>query len=220
MNARRCLSMSLLAAIVAVALPSGVAAHPHVLVDAKSEVVFDAKGRMTSVRQIWQFDPAFSAFAMQGLDANGDGELSDAELQPLAKVNVDSLKEYDFFTFLTVGDKELDFVQPTEYWLELHGDRLTLFYDLPLKKPVAVGPKTTLEVFDPEYFVAFTFVEKDPVILDGAPKGCSAVYHPPHELDDQTMAILGSIPQDQRELPPELADAAAGLANLAEIKCP
>jgi ABC-type uncharacterized transport system substrate-binding protein len=220
MTDRRHLSIGFIAAIVAVALPSSLAAHPHVLVDAKSEVVFDAEGRMKSVRQSWRFDPAFSAYAVQGLDTDGDGEYSEAELKPLAKVNVESLKEFDFFTYLTIGDNELDFVEPKEYWLEIHGDQLTLFYDLPLKAPIAVGPKTTLEVFDPEYFVAFTFVEKNPVILDGAPAGCNAVYHPPHELDDQTMALLGAQPKDQRELPPELADAAAGLANLATITCP
>ena len=90
--------------LVAAALPA--AAHPHVFVDAKAEIVFDKAGRMTAVRHIWQFDEAFTAFAIQGLDANNDGKLSDAELQPLAKVNVDSLKEYDFFTYLTVGEKD------------------------------------------------------------------------------------------------------------------
>jgi ABC-type uncharacterized transport system substrate-binding protein len=201
-------------------LPSAATAHPHVLVDAKSEVVFDGDGRMKSVRQVWRFDPAFSSYAIQGLDADGDGTYSDEELKPLAKINVESLKEFDFFTYLTVGDNELDFVEPQEYWLELHGDQLTLFYNLPLKEPIAVGPKTTLEVFDPEYFVAFTFVQEGPVTLAEAPEGCSAVYHPPRELDDQTMALLGALPQDQRELPPELAGAAADLANVAEIKCP
>jgi ABC-type uncharacterized transport system substrate-binding protein len=175
---------------------------------------------MKSVRQVWRFDPAFSSYAIQGLDADGDGTYSDEELKPLAKINVESLKEFDFFTYLTVGDNELDFVEPQEYWLELHGDQLTLFYNLPLKEPIAVGPQTTLEVFDPEYFVAFNFVKDGPVTLGSAPAGCSAVYHPPRELDDQTMALLGALPQDQRELPAELSGAAADLANVAEIKCP
>ncbi len=220
MTVRRHLSIAFAAGTALALLPSGAAAHPHVLVDAKSEVVFDADGRMKSVRQVWRFDPAFSSYAIQGLDTDGDGTYSDEELKPLAKINVDSLKEFDFFTYLTVGDNELDFVQPQEYWLELHGDQLTLFYNLPLKEPIAVGPKTTLEVFDPDYFVAFTFVKEGPVTLDSAPAGCTAVYHPPKEIDDQTMAVLSARPQDQRELPPELAAAAADLANLAEIKCP
>jgi ABC-type uncharacterized transport system substrate-binding protein len=199
--------------------PLAASAHPHVLVDAKAELVFSPDGRMEAVRHIWQFDEAFTAFAIQGLDANGDGKLSDDELKPLAKVNVDSLKEYNFFTVLTVGKNRQVFVPPKEYWLEFHGGRLTLFYTLPLKTPVAMTAKATLEVFDPEYFVAFTFVKKDPIHLDGAPAQCAAVYHPPHDLDAQTMATLAAIPQDQRDLPPELVDAAAGLANLFTVSC-
>jgi len=211
------------AALLATAGVAGVAAtasaHPHVLVDAKSEIVFDAEGRMSAVRHVWQFDPAFSEYAIQGLDENGDGELSAAELQPLAKVNVESLQEFDFFTYLAIDGKELEFLEPQEYWLELRGGGLTLFYALPLKTPVAVASDTTLEVFDPEYFVAFTFVEDDPVTLVDAPTNCSATYHPPGEIDAQTMAMLGALPQDQRELPPELSGAADDLANIAEIKC-
>ena len=84
---------------------------------------------------------------------------------------------------------------------------------------MAVGAKTTLEVFDPEYFVAFTFLKNKAVTLDDAPAGCTAIYHPPKELDAQTMAMLAAIPVDQHDLPPALADAAAGLANLITVSC-
>ena len=109
---------------------------------------------------------------------------------------------------------------PTEYWLEFHGGRLTLFYTLPLKTPVAIHGKATLEVFDPEYFVAFTFPKKKAVTLSDAPAGCTAEYHPPRMLDATTMAKLSAIPVDQHDLPPELQDAAAGLANLISLDCP
>ncbi len=209
-----------IAALLAVAVAGPAAAHPHVFVDARSEIVFDKAGAITAVRHIWQFDEAFTAFAIQGLDADNDGKLSDAELKPLAKVNVDSLKEYDFFTWLRQGRKSFPFVPPTEYWLEFHGGRLTLFFTLPLKKPVAIHGKATLEVFDPEYFVAFTFPQHQAVTLSDAPAGCKAEYHPPHMLDNATMAKLSAIPVDQHDLPPELQDAAAGLANLIVLQCP
>jgi ABC-type uncharacterized transport system substrate-binding protein len=195
-------------------------AHPHVFVDARAEIVFDAAGEITSVRHIWQFDEAFTAFAIQGLDTNNDGKLSDDELAPLAKVNVDSLKEYEFFTWLRAGGRKYAFVPPTEYWLEFHGGRLTLFYTLPLKAPVPVKGKATLEVFDPEYFVAFTFPKDRAVTMNGAPAGCTAAYHPPAELDATTMSQLSAIPADQHDLPTELQDAAAGLANLIAVNCP
>lgn len=208
-----------LALIAATVAGSAAEAHPHVFVDAKAEIVFDGEGRIAALRNIWQFDEAFTAFAVQGLDADNDGKLTDDELKPLAKVNIDSLKEFDFFTWLTVGGTSFKFVTPTEYWLEFHGSRLTLFYTLPLETPAKVGPKTTIEVFDPEYFVAFTFIKKDPVRLDGAPAGCSAVYKPPGELDAATMAVIGSIPVDQPDLPADLQAAASVLANLILVTC-
>lgn len=211
--------LAFLGALIALAWPNAVFAHPHVLVDAKSEVVFDAAGQLASVRQVWRFDVAFSAYAIQGLDTDGDGEYSGKELEPLAKINVDSLKEFDFFTFLTVGNKTLDFVDPQEYWLEFDGEQLTLYFDLPLTAPVNVAANTTLEVYDPEYFVAFEFVKDDPIVLTGAPDSCSAVYIPPKALDDQTMAMLSALPQDQRELPTDLAGAGVDLANITRISC-
>jgi ABC-type uncharacterized transport system substrate-binding protein len=218
MSQNRILLSALALAALVPAAPAH--AHPHVLVDAKSEILFDAKGRMAAVRHAWQFDEAFSAYAMQGLDTNNDGQMSEEELKPLAKVNVESLQDFDFFTYLTVDDKDIKFVPPTEYWLELRGDRLTLFYSLPLKEPTKVGKKTILEVYDPEYFVAFTFVKDDPIAVIDAPAGCAAVYHPPVGVDDQTMAMLGALPADQRQLPPELAGAADELANTVTVSCP
>src|SRR6187402_1997470 len=89
-----------LIALLALALPA--VAHPHVFVTVNAELIFDAEGRIKAVGNVWQFDDAFSAFATEGLDADGDGKLGDAELQPLAKINVESLLEFGYFTFLTV----------------------------------------------------------------------------------------------------------------------
>lgn len=195
-------------------------AHPHVFVDAKVDVVFDASGRLSAVRNTWQFDEGFSQFAIEGNDTNGDGNLSAEELQSLAKINVESLEEYGFFTHLSVGEAEAPLRPPTVYGLAFDGSRLTLSYTLPLATPVAVDSETRLEVFDPQYFVAFAFSAQTPVSLVDAPAGCSAAHHEPEELDNSTMNVLSQIPMDQRSLPPYLAEATKSLANYVVLGCP
>jgi ABC-type uncharacterized transport system substrate-binding protein len=202
----------------AVLLPNAALAHPHVWVTAKEEAMF-ADGKLAAIRHVWQFDKDFTDYAVLGLDANNDGKISDAELEPLARVNVEALSEFAFFTYLSVDGKRVAFLKPSEYWLEFHEARLTLFYTLPLETPAAIGARATLEVFDPEYFVAFAVDSADDVTLGGAPAGCSAAYRPPQSIDPTTMAMLGSIPMGQRELPADLRQAASALANLITISC-
>jgi len=203
---------------------SPAAAHPHVFVDAKAEVVFDAKGRITAIRNIWRFDDAYSAFASQGLDKNGDGKLSVEELQPLADLNVKSMPDYAFFTFLTAGDKDIDFDAPVEYWLQADDDNiLTLYFTLPTKGPVEIrGLPAKLEIYDPTYFVAFDFVDNkfEPLTLVNPPKGCTFKVFRPEQLDATTAATLAQIPADQRSIPSDLQSITSDLTNGADISCP
>ena len=200
-------------------LPTIALAHPHVWVDSATEVLFD-HGRMTGVRHHWRFDEAFSEFASQGLDTNKDGRLSRDELQPLAKINVDSLKEYDFFTVVNKGDYEAGFADPQDYWLEKDNDRLILHFTLPLARPLDVRGTIAMEIYDPEYFVAFTLPNREAVILDDAPPGCTLAVTPGKKPDTSAAAMLATIGADQRELPDSMKALTTGIENSATVTCP
>jgi ABC-type uncharacterized transport system substrate-binding protein len=209
------------AALALAGLAGAAAAHPHVFVDVRTELVFDDKGQAAAVRHVWRFDDAFSAFASQGLDTDGDGTLTREELQPLAKVNVESLKEYDYFTFLSIGGKRAGFKIPTEYWLTFQDGYLTLFFTMPLVQPVKV-PKEGLriDVFDPTYFVDFTLVKDDPFLLVHNPPGCTLEVKPKGEPDAAAAAVLGQIPATEREIPSGLQAITRELANTIQVRCP
>lgn len=197
-----------------------VHAHPHVFVEARSELVFDDQQRIEAVRHIWRFDDAFTAFAIQGLDEDGDGTLSQEELQPLAKVNVDSLKEYEYFTALFVGEAEVAFSKPQEYWLDFADGRLTLFYTLPVEEPLLMdAQEAELQVYDPEYFVAFEMTEKDPFVLVDAGSTCQMQVERPEELDYSTAQALAQIPSSVRDLPKQFFQVTQTLANTAKVRC-
>src|SRR5580692_11446000 len=73
-------------------------AHPHVWVTMTTELIYAPDGSATGVRHAWTFDDMYSSFATQGIAAKTKGEFTREELQPLAQLNVESLKEYDYFT--------------------------------------------------------------------------------------------------------------------------
>ena len=101
-------------------------------------MVYAPDGSITGVRHAWTFDDMFSTFATQGLESKQKGVFTREELQPLAKVNVESLKEYDFFTYAKANGKKTTFTDPVEYHLEFKDSVLTLHFLLPFKTPMKV----------------------------------------------------------------------------------
>jgi ABC-type uncharacterized transport system substrate-binding protein len=170
----------LLLACVFVAVGGDANAHPHVWVTVKSEVVYAADGSVTGVRHAWTFDDMFSAFATQGIDSKKKGEFTREELAPLAEVNVTSLKEFDFFTNAKADGKKAAFNEPVDYYLEYKDNVLILNFTLPLKAPVK-SKNLQVEIYDPTYFVDFSFAENDPVALKNAPAACKLAFARPND---------------------------------------
>jgi ABC-type uncharacterized transport system substrate-binding protein len=170
MHTMRCLLGWGLAA--AMMLAAGAAqAHPHVWITATSELLYAADGSITGVRHAWTFDDMFSAYAVQGLESKTKGAYTREELTPLAQTNVESLKEYAYFTFARADGKKERFQEPVDYFLDYKDTVLTLHFTLPLKNPVKPR-QLMLEVFDRSFFIDFQMAKDNPVKLVGAPAGC------------------------------------------------
>ena len=135
------------------------------------------------VRDTWRFDPEYTSFVTQGLDANKDGTLRPDELAGLAAENTANLAEFGYFTKLKVGGKDQAFADPKEPAMRVEDRALVLSFLLPLKTPVQQGRGVAaLEVYDPTYFVAFSFAEG---LRRGDPRGRAAGLcrhgHPPED---------------------------------------
>jgi ABC-type uncharacterized transport system substrate-binding protein len=190
--------LRLLAAVAFIAAGISIAlSHPHVATTVRSELVFGKDGAITGIRYAWTFDEFFSEFATQGLDANKDGVFSREELAELAKVNVETLQESDYFTFGKSGEGKLAFGQPTDYWLEYKEKLLTLHFTLPVKAG-AQKDGVSLDVFDPTYYVAFSFAQENPVKLTGAPANCSFDVKRPAQVSapQRPESFFNSLPGD------------------------
>jgi ABC-type uncharacterized transport system substrate-binding protein len=205
-------------ALAALALFTAAAqAHPHVWVTMKSEVVYGADGVATGIRHAWTFDDMFSTYATQGLESKEKGKFSREELAPLAKVNIESLKEYDYFTYATADGNKTPMTDPAEgYWLDYNDQVLTLNFTLPFKTPVKAR-QLKVDIFDPSIFVDFSFDKKSPVQLVGAPPGCKLDVALPREMTFAEGKKLSEIPPDQKNTTMAFG---AEFANKILVNCP
>ena len=132
-------------------------------VTASATVLYD-HNTITGLQQAWTFDEFYTQQAIEGLDKNGDGKYDRQELSELAQVNMDGLKEFNYFTVAKLGDADLKFKPPVDYWLEYNDQKiLTLHFTLPLEKPVpAEATGFAFSVSDPSYFIAFDLAKRTP----------------------------------------------------------
>ncbi|MBL8588626.1 MAG: DUF1007 family protein [Methylobacteriaceae bacterium] len=168
------------AALAATLLAGPGLAHPHVWVVVKSQIVFDASGKIAAIRHAWTFDEMYSAFQTQGLAKDGK-KATRADMADLAKLQAEQLAEFDFFTVAKAAGRKQGYGTPTEVSLEEGDDKLvTLRFTLPLKETASAGRAFALQVYDPSYFVSFEYDKTGAVTLDGAPAGCTVnIVQPP-----------------------------------------
>ncbi|MFA5955303.1 DUF1007 family protein [Hyphomicrobium sp.] len=178
-------------ALAALVVPAS--AHPHMWVTYEMTVDYD-NGAVTGVDHVWSFDDSYAAMALEGLDTNNDGKYDQHELEPLLKVNMDGLKEFNYFTVAKLGEEQLAFSAPSGAHLEYVNGVLRLFFHLSLAKPVlADADGLTFAVFDPSYFIDFEPEQTNAVKLASAPAGCFAtVLDPDAEKQDEQAKKLGA----------------------------
>lgn len=206
----------LLTALLTLTFGGLAQAHPHVWVTMHTELVYAPDGSITGIRHAWSFDDMFSTFATQGLESKEKGKLTREELAPLAKVNVDSLKEYDYFTYATADGKKAELTDPTsDYWLDYADQVLTLNFTLPFKAPVK-AKELKIEIYDPTIFVDFSFAKEKPAQLIGAPK-CKLDVELPREMTFAEGKKLSEIPADQKNTTMAWG---AQFANKLLVHCP
>ncbi|MFO1126642.1 MAG: DUF1007 family protein [Methylocystis sp.] len=204
--------------LFAAAMGIGTAsAHPHVWVVVRSEVVFAPDGKIAGVRHAWEFDEMYSAYAVQGLGKDGKPPTRE-ELAPIAKTNVESLAEFDFFTFAKQNGAKLAFKQPENVTLDANDKKIvTMRFFLPLETPVAAKKPFSFQVYDPTYFVSFGLEKQNAVTLADAPAGCSLSLVEPAPLvatDNQKLSEAFF-----QNMSPG-ADFGVKLATRAIVACP
>jgi ABC-type uncharacterized transport system substrate-binding protein len=160
-------------ALAGTTLPA--AAHPHVWILAWSDVVFDDQGRIVAINVEWEFDEFYSAVALEGLDANGDGRYDTSELQGLAAENMASLSDFNYLMNVQVDGAAVEFGTVSEFGSNHRDPYLTLHFQVPLAEPVDPRVATfAYRVYDPSFYIAIDYKDAEAVKVVGtAPEPCA-----------------------------------------------
>jgi ABC-type uncharacterized transport system substrate-binding protein len=211
----------LLLSLGAGSLPTPALAHPHIWVTVSADLTFNDQGYVDGVNQSWTFDDGYTQFVLDGLDTNGDGVFGSAELDPVTKNNLVTLREYDFFTALRAGGVLQKVRDATDYGQIYSNGKLEMHFHVPLETPV--DPRqggVTLKIYDPDFFIDFEYAAEEPVAALGPmPSGCRLEIRPaPTGAQlDQTRAMLATKGTDWS--PENGEDFGAMFARPVQVTC-
>lgn len=156
-------------------------AHPHVWTDMTISVLFNDDGSVTGLRQTWLFDDFYTAYAVEGMDTDGDGQPDPDKLVEIMNENMKHLKNYGYFTEITSDGNILPIKPVTEMSTRMQDNRLEMTFVTALQEPVATDKDVAYAIFDPTYYVEMLHAETDkPILLEGAPENCRSSLKAPN----------------------------------------
>ena len=142
-------------------------AHPHVFVTASAELEVE-DGALARITQSWRFDLFFSQVLISDFDQNRSGTLEGIEVEQMSEIVFGSLKDYSYFTWLTVADGYQTFGDATDIEVVVEDGELLFNFSVPLAEPMDMrGKAAVLSLYDPTIYVD-VYVPDDGFSLRGA----------------------------------------------------
>lgn len=209
------------ALLIATGLASQAAAHPHVWIKVKTQLVTE-RGALVGLKHTWVFDESWLAVQLEEHDKDKDGRLTPEELKPLAEESRQTLDMFKSFTVVRAGGTLVRAVKPRDVAISYHGDVLGMSFTVSLARPVALKGDVLLEVYDAGYFSSFSFEGADAVSFEGAaPEGCTVVagVEPsPQQMRDYRQMLKEIGPELTKPFTPKSAAISCAATPIAKVE--
>ncbi|MFH6781796.1 MULTISPECIES: DUF1007 family protein [Methylobacterium] len=207
-----------LAAVAMLCGGAGAAlAHPHVWVQARAELVLDARRNLTAIRESWTFDPEYSAFAVLNLDAKRDGVPDPDKLDAMAVERLEAMAETAYFTTAKLNGRPLALKAGPAPKARFSQGRLTLDFTLVPQGPAGPVRNLVLSFDDPDFYVAFGLPPGEPVTLSGSPDCVLKLNRPARQAKEGEQLIPDA---EATGTPGAAAAAAADYVGRLLVACP
>jgi ABC-type uncharacterized transport system substrate-binding protein len=199
-------------------LSVSVHAHPHNWIFLNSSFVLDDNARLVQVKQAWEFDMYYSLMTHADL-LNEFGEEMTG-LKATADSMIRNLKDYEYFSKLSLDGSKIDLGVPKAYKLytkEKEGQMvLELEMTFDMASALDIENKTLAwQVFDPTYFIAMNHATENNIeIIGGNATECSKELKFP-EPSDELIDYAQSLDRTQKNTD----GLGASFAETAFINC-
>ena len=198
-------------------VPTAASAHPHEFVSMKITALFDGEGRVSGMRYNWVFDEFFSAYALEGQDANGNGKSEPEEQVALMEEILGNIGKIDYFTAFDGNGLVPKLVSAKGVKAAMQGRQFDMTFDVTFDAPVSPTKDKPLRyaIYDDEFYIAMTHDGGlSGVTLADAPEGCGAQLVEP-DPDEDLEAFAASLGRDESGGP----NLGAAFAEWVGIEC-
>ncbi|MCR9111405.1 DUF1007 family protein [Marivita sp. XM-24bin2] len=163
-----------------IAAPLG--AHPHIFVETALRFEINDDREVTGVTVTWTYDDFFTLLILEdyGLDSDGDGTLTDAELDTLFGFDLIEWPEgFEGDLYVYANGEKIEMPRPRPIGIAVEDGYITAthYRDIP---PVAVEAIEVLQ-YDPTYYVSYD-VSQGVSLTD---PGCTATVTDPDQAAAQ-----------------------------------
>ncbi|WP_029681025.1 DUF1007 family protein [Thioalkalivibrio sp. AKL19] len=184
--------------VLGLSLPAAALAHPHAWIDLRVGLVFNDAGELVRMDQSWRIDPTYSHMLLEDLTGQLDGDIDiDRALEHAAERMRENLAGHDYFTELSLDDRDLDVPPAENARLTLEERRLHLRFEIPLADhDITAGDAFTYRVYDPEYWIEILHDPDDIVFVENRP-GCEVAITEPRP-DPQLIRYAATLERQDR----------------------
>ena len=160
---KRTLTLGLLLGVLCA---SPVLAHPHVFINNKMTLLFDA-GTLKGMSFRWEFDEMFTAMILADFKPQADGTFPPKVASGIKTFAFDNLENYHYFLVFYEGKKQLAKIKIEQFTPSVTSDKKMVYsFFVPLDLPVTAAEQTVrVTVYDDSYFVAFDIMHVEDVTV-------------------------------------------------------
>ena len=172
--------------------------HPHAWIDLESKAVIDAEGNLVAVEQTWLFGPFYSGFILADIDTT-DSVAVTRDLREIARQNLTSLREYDYFTVVQADGRDQVISDVETFETGVIDGRIYLKIEARLASPVPLqNSAVRYAIYDPTYYVEILHTQgSEPAVQTASDNRCAATLTTPAPTFEQ-LAYAASLDKTEK----------------------